>query len=336
MKKTKILLIFTGGTIAMVRDSKTNTLSPAKTPEQLLSIAPQLQFEFSTDIALIDNIDSTNIQTNHWVKIAECIFRNYDIYDGFVVSHGTDTMAYSASALSFSLQNLGKPVVFTGSQLPPDHINSDARNNLVNAFRVASMDIAEVLIVFGSEIIRGNRASKQSETDFNAFWSPIYPVLGKIRTEIDLYGDYRKRDDSKKLELKNKFDDEVFVLTIVPGFDPKFFEMLINSGVKGFVIAAFGAGNVPNKYKSLLKCIKLATLRNIPIIVSSQCLAGTAKMLIYEVGAAALQAGGISAGDMTLEAATTKLMWSLGQEKQLSKIKKLIGTNIIGELTVIT
>lgn len=332
-QKPRICLLFTGGTIASVMDERIQALVPAKTPDQLLSIAPKLKDEFEVDIIYIDNVDSTNIQSSHWTKLTEAIEKNYNKYDGFVVSHGTDTMAYSASALSYSLQNLGKPVVFTGAQLPPDHISSDAKNNLVNAFRVASMDLGEVVIAFGHEIIRGNRATKQSETDFNAFWSPIYPALGKIRTEIDLYGDYMRRDETKVLKTFSKFDPEVFVLTITPSLDPKFFDLLIENGVKGFIVNAFGTGNVPNKENTLVPCIKKATEKGIPVIISSQCIGGTARMLTYEVGVTALEAGGIPGADMTVEAATTKLMWALGQTDNLEEIRSIMKRDVSGELT---
>ncbi len=318
----------------MVKDKKLDAYIPAKTPDELLTVAPKLHQEFEIAINTIDNIDSTNIQLWHWQKIAQAVYANYKTYDGFVVTHGTDTMAYSASAVSFALQNLGKPVVFTGAQLPPDDLSTDAQLNLTNAFRVASMNIAEVLIVFGTEIIRGNRASKQSETDFNAFWSPIYPPLGKIRTKIDLYGAYTKRTD-RKLILQPAFEENVFVLTITPGMNPRYFDALLDAGVKGIVLNAFGAGNVPNQYQSLIPSIQKATKRGIPVVVSSQCLGGTARMLLYEVGVTALAAGAISAGDMTLEATTTKLMWVLKQTKNMMKIKKIMQSDLVGELSII-
>jgi L-asparaginase len=334
MKKSKILMLFTGGTIAMVKNAL-GVLSPAKTPQELLSIAPNLSDFFQIDIEIIDNIDSTNIQSFHWKNISNVIIEKYNDYDGFVVTHGTDTMAYTASALSFALQDLGKPVILTGAQLPPDHMSSDARNNLINAFRVASMDLAEVVIVFDHEILRGNRATKQSETDFDAFWSPIYPVIGKMITEIDLYGEYKRRNESLKPILKNNFVDDIFVITMVPGFNPSHMDLLIQNGVKGFVIDGFGAGNVPNKFKSVIEYIKLAKDKNIPVVIASQCIGGTARMLNYEVGADAIEAGAISAADMTLEASTTKLMWCLGQTESYSKIKEIMESSVMGELTIL-
>ncbi len=331
--KSHICLLFTGGTIASVMDEKINALVPAKTPDQLLSLAPKLADEFDIDIIFIDNVDSTNIQSSHWTKLAKSIEQNYDKYDGFVVSHGTDTMAYSASALSYALQDLGKPVVFTGAQLPPDHISSDAKNNLVNAFRIASMDLGEVVIAFGHEIVRGNRATKQSETDFNAFQSPIYPILGKIRTEITMYGDYKRRDKTRKIKVFPEFVSDIFVLTITPSLNPKFFDLLIDNGVKGFIVNAFGTGNVPNKENALVWCIKKANEKKIPVIISSQCIGGTARMLTYEVGITALEAGGIPGADMTVEAATTKLMWALGQTNDINEVKSIMKRNISGELT---
>jgi len=332
MSKSKILLIFTGGTIAMILDSKTNALKPSKTPKEMLSIAPELNGVFNFEVEFLCNIDSTNIQPTHWSAIAEMISKNYDKYDGFIVTHGTDTMSYSASAVSFALGKIGKPVVFTGAQLPPDNPNTDAKNNLIHAFKVACSDIGEVVIAFGTRILRGNRSSKENETKFDAFWSPIFPLIGRIHTEIDLLGRHFTRND-KKPDLKANFNENIFIFTVYPGMKPKYFNLLLENGVDGFVLGAFGPGNIPSKTNSMVEFVERAVKKNIPVIVSSQCIGGTARMHLYETGLNALKAGGISAIDMTLESATTKLMWVLAQTKEMGEVKKMMQTNLVGELT---
>ncbi len=332
MKKPKILLLFTGGTVAMIKDAKTGVLVPAKTPRDILKLAPELDSHFNIDYQFIANLDSSNMVPFHWAQIAEVIYKQYAKYDGFVITHGSDTMSYTASAVSFALDNLGKPVVFTGSQLPPDALGSDARNNLVNAFRVATMDIGEVVVVFGQRILRANRSSKISESAFDAFWSPIYADLGRIRLEIELFDHHMKRDKKKRPVLNAQFCEEIFVFTITPGIKATYLNVLIDNGVKGIILDGFGPGNLPINDKDFMDAIKKAIKKNIPIIIGSQCSAGVARIFIYETGRIAAEIGGISAEDMTLEATVTKLMWILAQTKDMKKVKKLMKTNIAGEI----
>ena len=333
MNKPKILLLLTGGTIAQVKDPVLNTLIPAKTTEDLLRLVPELSEHFSITTVPVENLDSSNIQPKHWIKLASLIFENYGTYDGFVVTHGTDTMSYTASAVSFALQNLGKPVVFTGSQLPGTSFGSDARNNLIHAFQVASMDIAEVIIVFGTKVLRGNRSSKQSESALDAFWSPVFSDLGKIRLEIELFNYHAKRDEKKKPMLSAAFEENIAVLTITPGMKSRILELLIDSGIKGIILQGFGAGNLPIRENSLIESIKRSIDQGIPVIITSQCAAGVANVFIYETGIMAKKTGAISAEDMTLEAAATKLMWVLSQEKSIKDIDRLLHKNFVGEIT---
>lgn len=331
MKKPNILLLFTGGTIAQVKDPKTKSLMPSRIPKDILALAPELKGHFEIGYEFISNLDSSNVLPKHWVQIANAIYKNYDSYDGFVVSHGTDTMSYTASAVSFALQNLGKPVVFTGSQLPPGELGSDAKNNLINAFRLASMNIGEIVIIFGEKILRGNRSSKISESAFNAFWSPIFSDLGRVRLEIELFNHHKKRDSRLKPVLKADFCEDIFVQKLVPGVSPAHLKMVIEKGVAGIVIEGFGAGNLPNEENSYVPVLKEATKRNIPVIIDSQCVAGISNIFIYNTGLTAQETGAISSKDMTFEATVTKLMWILAQTKEISKVKSMMDENLAGE-----
>jgi L-asparaginase len=274
VKKTKILLLFTGGTIAQVYDPKIKALRPAETPMDILKLAPELQEHYEIGYQYIANVDSSNIQPDLWGKIAETIYAAYDDYDGFVITHGTDTLSYTASALSFSLTNLGKPIVLTGAHLPPHAPGSDAKNNLTNAFHVASMDIAEVMVVFGSWIVRGNRSTKKDEGSLETIWSPIFPELGRIRMDIDLWDLSPKRDNTKKPLLQTGFEEKIMVFTAFPGLHRSFIESILTAGVKGVIIRGFGPGNLPITENSLLEGIRSYISQKIPVVIGSQTAVG--------------------------------------------------------------
>lgn len=330
--KPKLLLLFTGGTIAQMKDPKTGVIRPAKTPKDILQLAPELQDRFDIDYKFIANIDSSNMQPAIWTTIAEAIYKEYETYDGFVVTHGTDTISYTASALSFSLTNLGKPVVLTGAHLYPDAAGSDAKNNLINAFTVASMDLAEVVIVFGSWILRGNRTSKKDEGSLETIWSPIFPELGRIRMDIELWSFSPKRDHAKKPVLQTGFDENIMVFTAFPGLRADFLESILDKGVKGIIIRGFGPGNVPIAEKSLLDAIEKYQAKNIPVVIASQTAVGLTKISLYETGVAAQKLGVIASEDMTLESTITKLMWALHQTKNMEEIRNLMKKNVAGEI----
>src|SRR3989339_567076 len=217
----KVLILFCGGTIIM-QESKEGSLVVAekqKAIKSLLSLEPRLKEVSKLDVEYVDNIDSSNITGAHWDKIATIIAKKYDRYDGFVITHGTDTMSYTASALSFALQNLGKPVVLTGAQVPPEMLGSDALTNLVHACQVATMDLAEVMIVFGTRILRGNRSMKVSESERNAFLSPVFPPLGTIRLQPDISYPNVKRRHGGAITLRDAFAGNIAVGKCVPGMD---------------------------------------------------------------------------------------------------------------------
>jgi L-asparaginase len=315
----------------MVRKSD-GLLAPADDAAQLISLAPGIEKLAEFDFKFVADIDSTNMHPGIWKTLAQTIRENYDNCDGFVIAHGTDTMAYTASALSFALRNLNKPVIITGAQKSIFDIASDAPNNLINAAKVALLDVPEVCVVFGSKILRGNRTQKISEKKLNAFWSPVVLPLGCVALEPEIVVDRVWRWRSKELEFKPDFDREVVFYQLFPGLDGKYIEAAIDRGCKGVILNAYGAGNVPNGEASLLPVIKKAVEHNVPVIVSTQCVEGSTRM-IYEVGHCALAAGAIPAFDMTSEAAATKLMWILAQTNDLACIKEMMRTNLCGEIT---
>jgi L-asparaginase len=333
VKKQKILLLFTGGTIAQIYDSKIKALRPAETPKDILQLAPELKEQFEIGYQFVANIDSSNVQPDLWKTLSEIIYKEYDNYDGFVITHGTDTMSYTASALSFSLTNLGKPVVFTGAHLYPDAPGSDAKNNLSNAFHVASMDLADVVIVFGSWIVRGNRSTKKDEGSLETIWSPIFPELGRIRMDIELWDFSHKRDTKKRPILQTGFEERIMVFTAFPGLQASFIESILTTDVKGIIIRGYGPGNVPITENSLVESIKKFVSKGIPVVITSQTAVGLTKISIYETGIQAQKLGVISSGDMTLEATIAKFMWTLQQTQDIEKIRDLMETNIAGEKT---
>jgi len=332
-KKPKVCLLFCGGTIAMKRNGN-QTLVPTKSVEELLAIAPQIQDFVDLDYVFIANIDSTNMQPFLWTKLSEEIYKRYHQYDGFVVTHGTDTMAYTASALSFALQGLGKPIVLTGSQLPPDEPATDAVNNLINSCRLAGMNLSGVTICFGTKILQGNRSKKWSEVSLDAFVSHLTNDIGEVATTMNLSKDAPKRKSSKeKLRLVNNFEKRILQITLVPGTDPGYLEKIISTGeCRGILLESFGAGNVPNKWNSFIPFIKNAKQNNIPVVVTTQCAGGTSShMLTYEVGYEAVKAGAIPAKDMTAECSAVKLMWTLAQTNDMEKIRKIMLHNYANE-----
>ncbi len=332
--KPSLLLLFCGGTIAMRQDVVTSALAPHLTASELLKSDAHLRQEFSIKAKTITNIDSTNMQPHHWQTVAQTIADSYADFDGFVIAHGTDTMAYTACALSFALQNLGKPVVLTGAQVPPEILGSDALGNLIHAFQVATMDFAEVAIVFGHKILRGNRSTKVSESERDAFISPVFPELGFIRLQPELnYPNIRHRH-SGMVNLQNGFAGNVAMVKCIPGFSPKTIDAIIESGIEGLIIESFGPGNVPNQENSLLPCLELANKRGIPVLICTQCIYGTTRMYLYEVGRQAMELGVIPTHDMTPEAAFVKLKWALHQTRDLAKIGEIFNTDIAGEVTV--
>ncbi len=295
---------------------------------QLLTLEPRLQEFVDIDVEYIDNIDSANMSPAHWERMIDTIGANYDRYDGFVITHGTNTMAYTASALSYALGNLGKPVVLTGSQIPASRVETDARRNFVNAVRVATMDLAGVVIVFDEEIIMGSRASKVSESKLDAFETVNWDLLGEIRIDIRL-ADWRKRRHQQPLNVIKQFESNIAVLTLFPGFSPTNLERILDSGVKGLVLGCYGPGDISYDY---LPVLEKAQQKKIPVVIDTQCLEGATLMHLNDVGKQALDRGVIQAYDMSTESVVTKFMWVLGQEDSYTQVRDMMQTNYTGEI----
>lgn len=327
----KILLLFCGGTIIMNQnpDGSLKVKEKDDAIKSLLELEPRIHELADIDLEFITNIDSTNMKPEIWDKIAEAVYRNYENYDGFVITHGTDTMAYSSSALSFILQDIGKPVIFTGSQIPGDRINTDARKNLVNAITVATMDISGIYIVFDEKIILGSRASKVSASKLRAFKSINTKDIGEIRTDIVLNSVYNKRNNSK-VKFMPGFEQNIFITTLFPGCNHDNIEFLLdNKNIKGLIFRALGPGNAPSGYEKLFeKAQKIKA----PIVVSTQCIEGKTDIKLYELGKKLLDLGAIESNDMSFESTVTKFMWAL-KHYEYEKIKNIMHRNFVGEIT---
>lgn len=330
MARPKIKVLFAGGTIGMIRNRRTGALEPAPDMGPIFQIMPELQSELQLDFEPVVNIDSTNMEPTHWTELAKRIQKHYDHYDGFVIAQGTDTMAYTASALSFALQNLSKPIICTGALMPLNELGTDGRNNFIYACRLATYDLAEVAIVFGSKIMRGNRATKYREAFFDVFESPNFPLLGEILRPIKL-NEWRRKRRKRLPQFNPSFNEKVAVIKLFPGFDPEYLNHMIHSKIQGIVLEGFGPGNIPHP---LIPSIENAIAKGIPIVVGTQMAHGRTNLEAYGVGYKALKTGVIEAKDMTTEACVTKLMWILAQTNNLGKIRTMMHTDYAGEITL--
>ena len=338
---SKVLLISTGGTITMVRDAKTQALVPADI-ETFKAYMPELfAGEMQVDIeAFTPLIDSSDINPDCWVKMARMVYDHYEEYDGFVILHGTDTMSYSASALSFMLENLSKPVVFTGSQLPVGVLRSDAKENLLTAIEISGAKdeegnaiVPEVTIYFEDRLFRANRTTKRNAEHFSAFNSYNYPALAKAGVHITYQPHLvHYSDPEKPLILHTAFDCNVAVLKLFPGIQQPVVRALLRArGLKGGVLETFGAGNAPTD-KWLYKELKTAVDNGIIIVNKTQCNTGSVEMGLYAVSLNLMKAGVLSGYDITTEALLTKMMLLLGETPE--KAKELLGKELCGEMTV--
>lgn len=315
-----------------MREGPGGALVPPENKEEalniLLNIEPKVKDFAEIDVEYIANMDSTNMTPREWDIIIDAIKRNYNKYDGFVITHGTDTMAYTASALSIAIRNLGKPIILTGSQIPAVKLHSDARNNLINAVRVATLDISGVYIVFDKRIILGARATKASESRLDAFQTVNDDDMGEIRVEIEIKKDVPKRHDGE-ISVEKGFEPDIFVVTLTPGQDASDLVFLLkNDRIKGIIVKGFGTGNIPYNFDIFFE---IAKEKKIPVVVTSQCLHGITKMRAYDVGKRALELGAIEGFDQSLEVLVVKLMWALIRYPY-EKIKEVIQFNFCGEI----
>ena len=338
--KPKVLVIYTGGTIGMVRDEETGSLVPFDF-EHILDKVPELkQFNFDVDtISFSPIIDSSNMNPDVWIKLTDIIEEHYHDYIGFVILHGTDTMAYTASALSFMLHNLDKPVVFTGSQLPMGMIRTDGKENLITAIEIAAdqkdnqAQVPEVCIFFQDKLYRGNRTTKYNAENFRAFRSDNYPALAEIGLHIKYnYPFIRYRKMKEMFFVSRKMDNRVALLKIFPGMSETMIRSVFEiEGIRAVVMETFGSGNAPN-VPWFLDAIKQAVEKGIIILNVTQCLAGSVEMWRYETGMILEQLGVVNGYDLTTEAAITKLMYLLGRESSATQIKRKLNKSLRGEI----
>ncbi|MDD3567648.1 MAG: type I asparaginase [Bacteroidales bacterium] len=338
---TSILIIYTGGTIGMKENPETGALAPFNF-NQILNEVPELRkFGFNLDtISFNPLVDSSDITPDFWVRLAGIVQKNYHKYNGFVVLHGTDTMSYSASALSFMLENLSKPVVFTGSQLPIGKLRTDGKENLISAIEVAAATsngqplVPEVTIFFENQLFRGNRTTKHNSEHFNAFRSDNYPVLAQAGISINynfayIYYPTHKYD----LVVHKHFNTSVAILTLFPGITPAAVDSVFATpGVRAVILHTFGSGNGPSA-SWFIKRVKLAVDRGILVFNVTQCKAGGVDMDKYDNGLLLKKAGVVSGNDITIEAAVVKLMFILGQDITSQELRVKVQESISGEIS---
>jgi L-asparaginase len=328
MPRPKIAVLYVGGSIGMVRNQKTGRIEQLESLFEIHRFLPEIQKEVAIQFFTLANVMSTEIQPSHWIEMARTIEKHYDGFEGFVIIHGTNTMSYTAAALSFALQNLSKPVIMTGALIPVNDLSSDGRSNLVLALRAAQLDLAEVAIVMGSTILRGSRAQKVEQSILKTFDSPKFPPLGEFNTSVHL-SPQRVVRRKRKLSCKPTFETDVVFLTIHPGIQESFFQAVLQAHPKGVVLGAYGSGLLSDRLFPWLRTLKE---RGIPVLITSQSLRGAIDLNRYRKQLMLEELGVISGKNMTPECAVVKFMWALTQTKVPSRLQEIMERNLSGEL----
>lgn len=339
-RKSKVALVYTGGTIGMMQDAKSGQLIPFDF-QQLKKQIPELtRLDVELSVIPFENpIDSSDMQPNVWVKIAKLIEKNYSKADGFVILHGSDTMSYTASALSFILENLNKPVILTGSQLPIGTLRTDGKENLITAIEIAATKqkgkpiVSEVCIYFEAQLYRGNRTHKYNAEHFKAFQSANYPELAKAGVAIHYNFNALKKSTDKKLNVHTSLNTNIAVLKLFPGITKAVVDAVLSiKDLKAVVLETFGSGNASTE-QWFIDTLKKAISKGIFILNVTQCNAGAVRQGRYSTSAQLDKIGVIGGNDITSEAAVTKLMFLLGNYSSKKEIEKLLKTNLRGEMS---
>ncbi|MDO6517427.1 asparaginase [Zobellia uliginosa] len=340
MKQSSILLIYTGGTIGMVKDYASGALKAFNFDKLLESIPEIKQLDCHVDsVSFKEPIDSSNMNPSHWVQIATLIEENYDSHDGFVVLHGSDTMSYTASALSFMLENLGKPVIFTGSQLPIGDLRTDAKENLITSIQIAALRkknkpvVQEVGLYFEYKLYRANRTTKINAEHFQAFASLNYPELIESGVFLKVSEEYLLRNRGrKKFTVHKEMDQNVAILKLFPGIGPLVLQSVVRiPGLKALVLETYGAGNAPTE-PWVIDILREAKEKNIHIVNVTQCSGGSVSMGRYETSKQLEELQVINGKDITTEAAVAKLMYLLGSNVSPKLFKSIFETSLRGEI----
>ena len=343
-EKGKVLIIYTGGTIGMLPEDQSNPLSPLKPAnwDQLMNFVPILKdLPIEVNLHQMKPIDSSDMHPDYWINIAKVIGEKYAEYNGFVVLHGTDTMTYTATALSFLLENLDKPVIITGSQLPLARPRNDALQNLVTSLTIACPDefgiplVPEVCIFFNNILLRGNRARKVSSTGFSGFDTPNYPHLGEVGEHININTKVIRKPSTEGFFTNQFLEKNVILFDIFPGISPKILNSVFSiEGLKGFVFRTYGAGNAPTNEDFLREIEVAISKKNLAIVNITQCNQGMVEMGLYDASATLSRIGVISGVDMTPESALVKMMFLLGQGYDTQTVKDQMQKDLRGEQSV--
>ncbi|MFI3331845.1 MAG: type I asparaginase [Rikenellaceae bacterium] len=342
-ERAKILIIYTGGTIGMKNDEATGALVPFDFSSIYEEFPSLRRLNVALDVHTFESvIDSSNVTPHFWCCLAELIGERYQMYDGFVVLHGTDTMSYTASALSFMLEDLAKPVVFTGSQIPIGVLRTDGRENLITAIEIAAAydeqgraRVPEVSLYFQNKLFRANRTTKWSAEELNAFHSPNFPPLAEVGVNITYNSQVVRRAErgGGELTISTNISDGVAIIKLFPGLSSHMLgQMLSCEGLRGVVLQTYGAGNAPTS-EPFISTIESAVARGVVMLNISQCVNGRVEMSLYQTGLGLSKAGVVCGSDMTIEAATTKMCYLLGKYERLEDVKKAIKSNLSGELS---